>query len=205
MTELVNISFFNAISSFNIITLLSNLELKSTSFPEMLIAFSNFTVAFLIASSHLLTPADDVSPLLVSKESFPALSSASTSLRSSMADSNKETPPTQVLYLTFESFLMTSRRNPREVAKSPRVRWTIPRMSDRIHSSSAVSKSTGASFVGGGGSEAIGMYWLEMDTEGVNLLRSLMCDSATSREILACVFQTGGKLARFAHLIPSYE
>lgn len=100
VAELVSISLFNAISSLNIMILLSNLELKSTSFPEILIALSNFAVALLIAPSHLFTPAGDTSPLLVSEENFPALSSASTSLRSSTANSNKATPPTQVLHLT---------------------------------------------------------------------------------------------------------
>ena len=176
-------------------TRVSNLELKSTSFPEMLIALSNFAVALLITSSHLFTPSGETSPLLVSEERVPALSSASTSLRSSTANSNKATPPTQVLDLTRGWFFTTSSRNARDAPKSLRARWTIPRTSDRMHSSSVVSRSTRVAVFCGDGSEEVGTYWLEIETGGVNLLRSSTCARATSSEILACVFQTEGKFS----------
>ena len=89
--------------------------------------------------------------------------------------------------------------------KSLRARWTIPRTSDRIHSSSGVSKSPGVAVVGEDGSEEVGMYWLEIETGGVSLLRSSMCDRATSSDILACVFQTEEILVHFKHFTPLDE
>lgn len=69
-------------------------------------------------------------------------------------------------------------------------------MSDRMASSSGVSKSTRVPSAGGDGSDEVGIYWLGIEMGGVNFLRSATWDRAMSWETLVCVFQTEGKMYR---------
>lgn len=155
---------------------LSSLDERSVCFVDIVYALSSCSLA----------PASTPSHIVMASSGFMSTALASASFKSSTASSKAETPPTHELISTSGALFSASRRNARAAVYSARVRWTMPSRSERMASSSTVSRSSFSVFGAG-----VARYLLSISViAGVSEDHSWICAMATELSIREWVFQT---------------